>query len=158
MEIADYLLKLEKNLMVGSGRWVAEFNESFRNFPVGRQVFDLYVRGGTRTRGLLLSRLFAYFSLPNYNVAFYVKHVPRDDFNLGELRKVIEDRAVKHNIRWNWLALIRGGSFAEKLVKKVDSFSKQELGIVLVNTAEQDVDTSENILGRKALSLVRTWK
>lgn len=25
----DYLVKLEKNLMVGGGRWIADFNESF---------------------------------------------------------------------------------------------------------------------------------
>ena len=158
MEINDYLQKVEQNLMLGAGRWVAEFNEAFRNFPVGRQVFDLYVRGGTRPRGLLLSRLFAYFSLPNYNVAFFVKHVPEDDFNLGELRKVLEDRAVKLNVRWTWLALVRNGSFSEKLVKRVNSLTKPELGIALVNTAEQDVDTSENLLGRKALTLLRVFK
>jgi hypothetical protein len=158
VEIDDYLLKVERNLMLGAGRWVAEFNESFRSFPVGKHTFDLYVRGGTRPKGLLLSRLFAYFSLPNYNVAFYVKHVPKDDFNLGELRKAVEDRAAKLNVRWTWLVLVRPGSFPEKLVKKVDSFNKHELGITLVNTAEWDIDTSSNILGRKALGLVRIFK
>lgn len=158
MEIDDYLLKLEKNLIVGAGRWVAEFNESFRNFPAGRQTFDLYVRGGTRPRGLLLSRLFAYFSLPNYNVALYAKHVPDDPVNLGELIKAAEGRAAKHNVKWTWLVLVRSGGFPEKLVKKVESFDKHELGITLVNLAERDVDASENILGRKALSLVRIFK
>ncbi len=158
MEIDDYLLKVERNLILGSGRWVAEFNESFRNFPVGQQSFDLYVRGGTRPKGLLLSRLFAYFSLPSYNVAFFVKHVPKDDFSLGELRKAVEGRASKHNIRWNWLVLARSGGFPEKLVKRVDGFDKQELAITLVNIKDQDIDTSSNVLGRKALSLVRAFK
>jgi hypothetical protein len=158
VEIDEYLLKVERNLMLGAGRWVAEFNESFRNFLIGQQSFDLYVRGGTRPKGLLLSRLFAYFSLPNYNVAFFAKHVPKDDFNLGELRKAVEDRASKHNVRWNWLVLVRDGAFPEKLVKQVDSFDKPELAIVLVNTESQDVDASSNILGRKALSLVRAFK
>ena len=158
MEIDDYLLKVEQNLMVGAGRWVAEFNESFRSFPVGNHTFDLYVRGGTRPKGFLLSRLFAYFSLPSYNVAFFAKHVPRDDFNLGELRKAVEGRAAKRNIRWTWLVLIRSGSFPGELVRRVDGFDKPELGISLVNLADWDVDTSSNILGRRALSMVRIFK
>jgi hypothetical protein len=155
VEIDEYLLKVERNLILGAGRWVAEFNESFRNFSVGKQDFDLYVRGGTRPKGLFLSRLFAYFSLPQYNVAFFVKHVPDDGLSLGELRKAVEDRAAKHNVKWTWLVLVRSGSFPEKMVKRVDSFDKPELGITLVNISEQDIDTSENILGRKAMSLVR---
>ena len=158
MEISDYLRKIEHNLMLGAGRWIAEFNESFRDFPVGRHSFDLYARGGTRPKGLLLSRLFAYFSLPNYNVAFYVKHVSEDNFSLGELRKAVEDRAAKLNVKWTWLVLVRDGKFPEKLVKQVDSFSKPELAVTLVNLDEQDIDTSSNMLGRKALSLVRAFK
>lgn len=158
MEIDDYLLKVERNLMLGAGRWVAEFNESFRSFPVGKHSFDLYVRGGTRPKGLLLSRLFAYFSLPEYNVAFFAKHVPKDDFNLGELRKAIEDRAAKHNVRWNWLVLVRDGSFPAKMVKRVEGFDKPELAIALVNVENQDIDASSNVLGRKAVSLLRAFK
>ena len=158
VEITDYLIKLEKNLMLGSGRWVAEFNEAFRDFTVGRQVFDLYVRGGTRTKGLLLSRLFAYFSLPDYNVAVFVKHVPKDDFSFGELRKAVEDRAAKHNVKWTWLAMVRDGGFPDKLVKRVREFSKPQLAVSLVNTGEKDIETSDNMLGRKAMSLLRAFK
>jgi hypothetical protein len=158
VEIDAYLLKLEQNLMLGRGRWVAEFNESFRNFPVGGHTFDLYVRGGTRPRGLLLSRLFAYFSLPSYNVAFFARHVPEHDVNLGDLCKAVEDRAAQNNVRWTWLALIRSASFPEELVEKVDGFGKPELAISLVNLADRDIDTSPNVLGRKALSLLRIFK
>ena len=144
--------------MLGAGRWVAEFNESFLNFPVGRHTFDLYVRGGTRPKGFLLSRLFAYFSLPSYNVAFFVKHVPGADLNLGELRRVVEARAAEQNVKWTWLILIRSGGFPDALVKQVDGFDMSEIGITLVDLAEQDVDTSSNMLGRKALSLVRIFR
>lgn len=158
MEVDDYLLKVERNLMLGAGRWVAEFNESFRAFPVGKLTFDLYVRGGTRPRGLLLSRLFAYFSLPHYNVAFFAKQVPEESLDFDELSQAILGRAAKHNVRWSWLVLIRSGRFPAELVNKVDRFNKPELGISLVNLAEEDVDTSSNILGRKALSLVRVFR
>ena len=144
--------------MLGAGRWVAEFNESFRDFPVGEHIFNLYVRGGTRPKGFLLSRLFAYFSLPSYNVAFYAKLVPGGDVSLDGLRQAVYDRTAKHNIRWTWLVLVRSGPFQEKLANIVDRFDKPELGISLVNLADEDVDTSANLLGRKALSLVRTFK
>ncbi len=158
MEIDDYLLKVERNLMLGAGRWVAEFNEAFRNFPVGNHTFDLFVRGGTRPKGFLLSRLFAYFSLPSYNVALFAKHVPEDEFNLEVLWKAVMSRAAENNTRWTWLVLIRAGGFTDELVKTVEGFDKPELGISLVNLIEHDVDTSSNILGRKALSLVRIFK
>jgi hypothetical protein len=158
VEIDTYMLKVERNLMMGAGRWVAEFNEAFRDFPVAGQVFDLYVRGGTRPRGLLLSRLLAYFSLPSYNVALFAKHVPAEDIDLAGLCKAVEDRAAKLNVKWTWLVLFRTDKFPEDLIKKVNGFDKPELGISLVNLTEQDVDTSSNLLGRQALSLVRIFK
>jgi hypothetical protein len=158
VEVDDYLLKVERNLMFGAGRWVAEFNEAFRNFPVGSQTFDLFVRGGTRPKGFLLSRLFAYFSLPSYNVALFAKYVPEDGFNLKALLDGVMNRAAERNTRWSWLVLIRSGGFPREVVKAVDGFDKPELGITLVNLADQDFDTSPNILGRKALSLVRIFK
>ena len=158
MDVDAYLLKLEQNLMLGAGRWVAEFNESFRGFPVGEHTFELYVRGGTRPKGFLLSRLFAYFSLPSYNVAFFAKHDAGDSLDLDGLLGAIEGRAAEHNIKWAWLVLVRSGPFTEGLVRQVDGFDKPGLGISLVNLADEDVDTSSNLLGRKALSLVRTFK
>jgi hypothetical protein len=106
----------------------------------------------------LLSRLFAYFSLPSYNVAFLAKHVFREEVNLGGLRKSVEDRTAARNIKWTWLVLIRTGSFPQDLIETVRCFDKPELAISLVDLAEQDIDTSPNVLGRKALSLIRIFK
>jgi hypothetical protein len=91
-------------------------------------------------------------------VALLAKHVPDDSFNLDELRRVCEEHAVKHDVKWTWLALVRPGPFPDPIVKRVDRFTKPELGISLVNLAGEDVDTSSNLLGRKGLSLVRTFK
>jgi hypothetical protein len=158
VEVEDYLLELEQNLMLGRGRWVADFNEAFRDLPLGEHTFDLFVRGGTRPKGFLLSRLFAYFSMPSYNVALFVKHVPEDDFSLEALKKAVTDLAAEKNIRWTWLVLVRAGCFTGKLAERIDRFDAPELGISLVNLADRDIDTSANLLGRKALSLIRTFK
>jgi hypothetical protein len=149
----DYLLKVERNLMLGGGRWVADFNEAFRNFPLGDHVFDLLVRGGTRPKGFLLSRLFAYFSLPSYKVAVFVKHVPEDEFDLEDLIRAVTKRATEKNTKWTWLVLLRRGGFTDKAVERVSGFDRPELGISLVNLAAEDVETTPNLLGRKAPSL-----
>ena len=137
---------------------MADFNEAFRYFPVGRHTFDLFLRGGTRPKGFLLSRLFAYFSMPNYNVALFAKHVPEDDFGLDDLVKAVTDRGEEKNIRWTWLVLVRSGKFPETMVKTVDAFHRHEPGISLVNLRDEDVDTSSNMLGRKAMSLLTGFK
>jgi hypothetical protein len=154
VEIEDYLSKVERTLILGAGRWVAGFNESFRNFCVGKHTFDLFVRGSLRTKGLFLSRFLAWFSLPDYNVAFYVKHVPDDNFNFESLKKAVEERSEKNNVKWTWLVLVRAGAFPEQLAKQVDAFEKPALGVTLVNIADGDVDTSSNQLGRRAQSLL----
>jgi hypothetical protein len=158
VEVDDYLSKVERDLMLGAGRWVAEFNEAFRDFPLANRTFDLLVRGGTRPRGFLLSRLFAYFSLPSYNVALFAKHVPKDDLSLEDLRRSVTAWAEERNTRWTWLVLIRAGSFTDDTVEAVDGFDQAGLGISLVNLADGDIDTSSNLLGRKALSLLRVFK
>lgn len=158
MGIEDYLLKVERILFLGAGRWLADFNESFRGFTSGGETFDLFVRGGTRPRGFLLSRLFAYFSMPDYKVGLYAKHVPDDDFSLEKLKRAVMARAAERNTRWNWLVLIRAGSFPDDMVEAVDGFDRPELGISLVNLADEDVDTSSNLLGRKAMSLLASFK
>ena len=144
--------------MLGRGRWVADFNEAFRGFPAGGHTFDLFVRGATRPKGFLLSRLFAYFSMPNYNVGLFVKHAPEDDFSLNDLVKALADRAGEKIIRWTWLVLVRSGSFSETMIETVDAFARPEPGISLVNLKDEDVDTSSNILGRKAMSLLTSFK
>jgi len=156
--IEDYLLRVERNLFLGAGRWLADFSESFRGFASGGETFDLFVRGWTRPKGFLLSRLFAYFSMPNYKVGLYAKHVPHDDFSLETLKKAVMARAAERNTRWTWLVLIRAGGFPDEMVDTVDGFDRPELGISLVNISDEDVDTSSNLLGRKAVSLLASFK
>ncbi len=64
MELDDYLLKLEKNLLFGSARWVADFTESFRRYPLEGVTFDMVVTGKMRAKGFLLSRLVSFLLMP----------------------------------------------------------------------------------------------
>lgn len=158
MEIEEYLNSLENNLMFGAGRWVADFSESFRNFKAGEHKFDLYMRGGVRPKGIFLSRLFAALTLPNYGVAFYALHVPEDGFDFDKILKTVEERSKNTGAQWTWLLLFRNGGFPERLVKRVEEFNEQWIGIALGDVSGGDFNASSNLLGRKALSLVRITK
>ena len=39
----EYLVKLENNLMLGVGRWIADFNESFWNFSYNGVSFEMMI-------------------------------------------------------------------------------------------------------------------
>ncbi|MHC5040719.1 MAG: hypothetical protein ACYTHM_25690 [Planctomycetota bacterium] len=158
MDADEYFLRLERELMVGSGRWVAEFSESFRDFPLGDRTFNLFVRGGLRPRGVFLSRLFAYFSLPDWSVAFFAARIPEGPFDLEKWKSAVEEHAGRTGSKWTWLLFLRAGPFPGDVVKRVEQFDEIGLGITLVNLAEEDVDTSDNILGRKVLPLVRRFR
>lgn len=158
MEVEEYLLRLEKNLILGAGRWVADFRESFRKFSVGGCTFDLYIRGSVRPKGFLISRLLAYFTLPDYKVAFYACHLPEDGFSLSRLCSAVERHSAQKNIKWNWLALFRSKDFPKSVVKRVNSFKRENIGIALINTEEQDIETSPNFLGQKAVAMVRVFR
>lgn len=158
MDAQTYILKLEKNIMLGAGRWIADFRESFRDFPLENLSFDLFIRGSTRPKGFLLSRLFAYFTLPDYRVAFYAKHTPDDGFDLSTLCRVIRRHSEERNIKWSWLTLFRSSSFPANIVVKVNDFKEENIGIALVDTQQQDIETSPNILGRKVIPLLRAFR
>ena len=75
MERKLYAEKLERNLMMGSGRWVADFREGFINYPIGDVTFDLMVRGGTRSyQGFFLSRAYTFLVTPNYFVSCFLRY------------------------------------------------------------------------------------
>ena len=158
MEIEEYLNSLENNLMFGAGRWVADFSESFRNFKIGGRTFDLYMRGGVRPKGVFLSRIFAAFTLPNYEVAFYAMRVPEDGFDLDEILKTVAERSKTAGAEWTWLLLLRNGAFPEKIAKRVENFGEPRIGLALGDIAAGDFNASSNVLGRKALSLIRVAK
>ena len=158
MTLQEYLLHLEKNLLVGSGRWVANFNESFRDYYIGDTRFDMLVRGQTRSGGFLLSRLFAYFALPNYQVACFVY--------TGELRKgilyslinTIQKYMKANDLTWSWLVLPKEGPFPQGLIDVVRKMDIREIGIALLDLDSGTINTNPSYLGRKMVRYVRAGK
>jgi len=148
----DVLCMLEKQLMVKGGRWVAEFTESERNHKVGDLTFDVCLRGGTRTKGLFLSRILSYFVLPNYQVACYIMKIPSSNVVSSDfLRKRllrIRERAKEEELKWNWLFLVTEDEPSAKVAKLIEEWRDEE-GVLLYNHGSRSLVYSRNLLGKR---------
>ncbi|MCL6450548.1 MAG: hypothetical protein K6T75_04545 [Acetobacteraceae bacterium] len=158
MTTDEYLLRLERNLMTGSARWVADFTESFRDYRSGGASFDLMARGGMRTKGLLLSRVFSYLSLPNYQAACLAYTREVNERRLRSLLRAVSRFMREENIDWAWLVLVRTGPFAATVEKAVGGISLREIGVALVDVEARRVVTSPNYVGKRMADHVRCFR
>lgn len=153
MDIPEYLNFLEKNLMTGSGRWVADFSESFRDYAIEDRRFEVYMRGATRTRqGLFLARFFAYTILPDYKVFCLVTSQTE---NVSRTVALVEKFMKEKEFHWGWLVFTREGMAPPSLKNAVESVSSKSLGVALVDTDKKEITTSATYLGRQMRSHLR---
>ena len=154
----EYLLRLEDKLMVGSGRWVADFTESFWDLRVGNTVFDMLILGGMRPRGFLLSRFFGWLTIPAYEAACfgYTKDPPFNRLGIltGPIKQYMEDRGLT----WSWLVLPGEGPFSGRAKAAVQKNKVREIGIALVDLAAKEVVTNDSFVGRRMRRFVRGFK
>jgi len=156
--IEEYLLRLEKNLMVGSARWIADFTESFRNYQIGETVLDMMVRGHMRGKGLFLSRLFAYLSLPNYQAACFVYTRELEESTLRRLVKRLLGYMKDEGLDWSWLVLAKEGAFSDQLRTAVEKINLREMGIALVDISSQEIVTDQSYVGRRLRDHVKCFR
>ncbi|MFQ6001870.1 MAG: hypothetical protein ACE5LG_09435 [Anaerolineae bacterium] len=159
METEEYLLKLERNLMIGGGRWVADFTESFREHKIGGVTFGMVVRGNTRGKGFLLSRLVNFFLLPNYLVACFV--YPAKEMKkktLDRLLKAMESYMEDNNLTWSWLVIPKEGPFSKESKRVVERIAQREIGIALVDLNSQEITTNRSSLGRRLPRYIRCFR
>jgi hypothetical protein len=156
MTLAEYLLWLEVNLILGPGRWVAHFDESFRDFQVGPVRFELLVRGHTRSGGVGLSRLFALLAVPNYAVACFVHaQGPGEDGDFGAVLQAVRDYVQDQDLHWAWLVLPYGGLLSDAVRRAVEQTDTQEVGVALLDLETGRVAAhSSAFIGRSAVRYV----
>lgn len=158
MRVDDYLFRLERNLMVGSARWVADFAESFRGYRIGDITFDMVLRGGMKTKGHFLSRLLSYFLLPTYGVACFVYcHEPTKQA-LRKLIRRISGYMEEEGLGWSWLVIAREGAFSPQVRKAVEGMELREIGVALVDLDSKEVTTTRSHVGRRMRSHVRCFE
>lgn len=154
----DALARLEKQMMTGRGRWVADFNESFRDYRVGDVTFDVFISGNTRVKGFIISRLFSFFLNPNYEVGFFaISTDPENEPNPRRLRKwvlAVKSVMTKSEMKWAWLALI-GQSPSESASKCVQEATDPVVGVAYIDVTSRQVISADTRLGRQLKKYVR---
>jgi hypothetical protein len=158
MDVNDYLVRLENNLMLGSGRWVADFTESFWKYPMGDVVFDMFVTATMRPKGFFLSRVAAWLTTPNYYVACFAYSQDPELKHLHQVLNTISTFLKQQEFAWAWLVVPHEGPFSRKAESMVQSTALREIGIALVDLSSEEVVNSESHVGRGLVKVVRCFK
>jgi hypothetical protein len=158
LSVEETMTRIEKSLMIGRGRWIADFNESFRNFRTNDVTFDTLVRGNTRMKGFLLSRVFSATVNPNYPVAcFMISTEAVRDFDrkfLGRLLHPVRSYIKENEVRWAWLVILDTKS-AGALEKLIESYKDQFIGVVFIDVNSRKVVNNDSYIGKQAKRFIK---
>lgn len=156
--IEEHIAKLEKSLISGRGRWIADFNESHKNFKLNDIEFDVLIEGNTRMKGFLLSRLFSFLLNPNYSVSCFVlstKSVRKlDQSFLKKVLAAIRSYMKKKEIKWSWL-FIFSTEKTQPLKSIVEKIDDQTIGVVLIDVNSKEMFHSNSYLGKQGKRFVK---
>jgi len=148
--------KLEKELMKGKARWLANFNESFENYRVNDVTFDIFIHGNTRVKGFLLSRFFSYIANPAYEVGCYL-YASERRLNRSILRKIVpttKSSMDANEMKWCWLIMI-ADQIDNEVKDLIEKISDRGLAAIAVETHTGMITNSKNFLGRQARKFVK---
>jgi len=156
--VEDAIAKLEKEMMRGRGRWVADFNESFRAYRVGDVTFDVFISGNTRMKGFLLSRMFSFFLNPNYEVGFLaISTDPQNEPSPRKLRKwmlAVKSGMRKSEMKWAWLTVV--GQFSSDSARRcVQEARDPAIGVAYIDVNSRQVISADTYLGRQLKKYVK---
>jgi hypothetical protein len=154
----DAIGKLEKEMMKGKGRWVADFDESFLKYRVGDVTFDLFISGNTRVKGFILSRLYSFLLNPNYEVGFFaISTGEENEPNPRRLRRwilAVKSCMQKHEMKWAWLVLV-GRSPSDPVRKYIQEATDPDVGVAYVDTESGQITSADTYLGRQLKKYVK---
>lgn len=142
---------LERRLIHGGARWIADLNEFFRNYRADDVTFSLYSRGKTRSSGFLLSRFVAWTVLPNYEVGLFCEDAADDLLTVERIRKridVVSRISERENFHWSWLIFFSSRDIPSSVLSFVTRYDKKEIGIGMASTSSGQVIVSDNQVGR----------
>jgi hypothetical protein len=155
----NLLCQLEEELMAKGGRWIADFNESERNYSLDGVTFDVCIRGDTKIREPgLFSRAMSAFLLPRYLVVCYV--VARDTVSAHFLRKCLglaKNRSKADDVTWTWLIVTVQQTPSKDVLQIVRGLTEKEIGLLVYDRGSGSLAASGNLLGERMKSCVRLW-
>jgi len=138
---------VEEQIVKGHLRWLANFNEIRKDYPVEDMTFPVYASGGLQEKGFFLSRIYSTMVVPKYKVQFLLYTAP--EINPTLIRKLI--LALKHKFGdqdWIFLALAQGQPLGKALKETIEGVEDKNVGICAYGAGANETVTSNNVLGR----------
>ena len=143
--------RLERGLLHGGSRWIADLTEFFRDYQVDDTTFALYAKGKTRSSGFLLSRFAAWTILPNYQVGLFCVNEGDRMLSTERLRKwmdLVNKTSEHQGYHWAWLIILSDRNVAPGVQSFVSRYDKKELGIGVGSTSSGQIVLSNNQIGK----------
>lgn len=144
--------------MAGSGRWVADFVESFWDHPAGDMTFDMLVRGGMRAKGFVVSKIVATLTTPNYQVACCVHSNDSELKGLSRVVHAVRNYMAEQELEWAWLVIPRQAGISARARSRVERNDERDLGIALVDLASQEIVASRSYVGRRMSRFITCFR
>jgi hypothetical protein len=143
--------RLERGLIHGGSRWIADLTEFFRDYRVDDTTFALYAKGKTRSSGFFLSRFAAWTILPNYTVGLFSVNEGDGVLSTEKLRKrmdLVNKISEREGLHWAWLVLLSDRNVAPAVLSYVSRYDKKELGVAVGSTSSGQIVLSDNQIGK----------
>jgi hypothetical protein len=156
--IEEHITKLEKTLMAGRGRWIADFTEAQRNIKINDIEFDALIEGNTRMKGFVLSRLFSYLLNPNYSVSCFILSTKSarklDQKFLQKVLATIKSYMKNKEIKWSWLFIFSSEKMQD-LKNRIQKIEDQTIGVALIDINSREIFHSNSYLGKQAKRFIK---
>jgi hypothetical protein len=138
---------VEEQVVKGHLRWLANFSEIHKDYPVEDITFPIYASGGLQEKGFFLSKIYSALVTPKYKVHLLLYTSP--EINPTFLRKII--LALKHKFGtddWIFVVLAQGQPVGKALKEIVEGVDDKTVGIAAYGVGAKETVTSNNVLGR----------
>jgi hypothetical protein len=138
---------IEEQIIKGRLRWLANFNEIRKSYPIEDLTFPIYASGGLQEKGFLLSRIYSAMVTPRYKVHLLVYSAP--EITREFLSKIVI--ALKRKFPspdWVFLILVQGQPVNNSLKASIEDIDDKNLGVAAYGLGAKDTITSNNVLGR----------
>ena len=138
---------VEEKIVKGHLRWLANFSEIRKDYPVEDMIFPIYASGGLKEKGFFLSRIYSALVVPKYKVNLLLYTSP--EITPSFIRKIIISLKDKFGPDdWVFLVLAQGQPVGKALRESVEGIADKTLGVCVYGMGEKEIVTSNNVLGR----------
>jgi len=149
-----FIDKIENNLVMGKGKWLATFTDIYREYKYNNRVFLLYARGDTYEKGFFLSRIFSFFVSPRRKVHLFIDKTGGVTYTY--LNNIIKKcLKIGEEDDYILLAILTDEKDIKVDLNKILSKKKfSRIGLSIISTSNWKPIYSNNILGRELKRII----